>query len=357
MLSLKFIDSLSESSLNIFRRSSRLVWALLALMLGSCAKEEVKQALPSGAFSGWLVPLEQLSIRENAHDRIQSNDDPVFVDPAEVMIGDDDEVLVCRSGEEVRIYPLNIVRQHEIVNDTWNGLHFSVTYCPLTGSALAWNRELNGKPTTFGVSGSLFNNNLIAYDRETESYWSQMLLAGIKGGHGGDRLRHEPLLSTTYASAIRAYPEARVLYSDGYNQPCDSICPPPSDPMHGSGSIASAYTDGFYGVIDGEEALLFDYTLFGDSIRVIRTSFYGKPLLVAGSSKLRFVTAFFAPSSAVFRPLQESFPAIMTDGQGNHYDLTGYVMYGPLKGQRLEAPFAYAARAFAWELFFETRYY
>lgn len=136
-----------------------------------------------------------------------------------------------------------------------------------------------------------------------------------------------------------------------------TYCPPPSDPTHGSGSIASAYTDGFYGVIDGEEALLFDYTLFGDSIRVIRTSFYGKPLLVAGSSKLRFVAAFFAPSSAVFRPLQESFPAIMTDGQGNHYDLTGYVMYGPLKGQRLEAPFAYAARAFAWELFFETRYY
>ena len=57
----------------------------------------------------------------------------------------------------------------------------AITYCPLTGTAIGWKGEVNGQETTFGVSGLLYNTNLIPYDRATDSNWSQMLLESVNG--------------------------------------------------------------------------------------------------------------------------------------------------------------------------------
>ncbi|ERG99674.1 MAG: protein of unknown function (DUF3179) [Haloquadratum sp. J07HQX50] len=111
-------------------------------------------------------------------DGIPSIDDPHFITPAEVdFLAPGDPVFGVQHNGVTKAYPQNILVQHEIVNDTLGDVPATVTYCPLTGTAMGFRRG----STTFGVSGRLVNNNLIMYDRATETWWPQMLATGIPG--------------------------------------------------------------------------------------------------------------------------------------------------------------------------------
>jgi hypothetical protein len=96
-------------------------------------------------------------------------------------LGEDELATVVRYNGLTRIYPHRIMEYHEIVNDFIDDFYFTLSFCPLTGTSKVWNRELNGDLTEFGVSGLLFNNNLILYDRSTESNWSQILDLAVNG--------------------------------------------------------------------------------------------------------------------------------------------------------------------------------
>lgn len=88
---------------------------------------------------------------------------------------DDDRVLgLTDANGRARAYPLDTLWSHEIVNDTWDDWEFSVTYCPLTGSGLLVEGEQDGQSMRFGVSGMLYNANLVMYDRKTNSLYGQM---------------------------------------------------------------------------------------------------------------------------------------------------------------------------------------
>ena len=68
-----------------------------------------------------------------------------------------------KEDNEVKIYPHPILDWHEIINDGIGDKKYALTYCPLTGTSLAWDRTINGQETTFGVSGLLYNTNLMPY--------------------------------------------------------------------------------------------------------------------------------------------------------------------------------------------------
>ncbi len=115
-------------------------------------------------------------------DGIPSLDDPAW-DRADASIPDylDDETRVIgvfANGSAFAV-PLNVLWSHEIVNlDTGgpNAPRLSITYCPLTGSSLVLDRASVGG-ATLGVSGILFMNNLLVYDRRDpeDTLWPQML--------------------------------------------------------------------------------------------------------------------------------------------------------------------------------------
>jgi hypothetical protein len=90
-------------------------------------------------------------------------------------------VTGVRIGNDFRAYPHKILDWHEIINDEIGGKPVAITFCPLTGTSIGIERSLEGSPVEFGVSGFLFRNNLILYDRISESYWSQMQLRSIGG--------------------------------------------------------------------------------------------------------------------------------------------------------------------------------
>ena len=69
------------------------------------------------------------------------------------------------------------------------GKPFLITYCPLCASGVAYERTINGEEVEFGVSGKLYNSNLVMYDRKTDTYWSQIDGKAILGELTGMELK------------------------------------------------------------------------------------------------------------------------------------------------------------------------
>jgi len=146
-------------------------------------------------------------------DAIPSVDDPTF-GPAFDRAADD-RVLVYDPGDEpARAYPLRYLNYHEIVNDAADR-PIAVTWCPLCGSAVVYDRRLpagdvpDGStpdgPLTFGVSGKLADDDLVMYDRETDSEWKQSLGECIAGPLEGATLSVLPATVVEYGTFERDY--------------------------------------------------------------------------------------------------------------------------------------------------------
>lgn len=347
----RLIQRSTNSYLNLMKTNLILFISAL-LLLASCSKDEDNKTTPAPTSSGWLVNEDDLVINENAHDIIQAIDQPAFVAIGEQSLSPDDEVLVYQSGSEVKIYPVNTIWHHEIVNDQGVDHFFAVSYCPITGSGVAWNRTPGNTETTFGVSGNLYNSNLVPYDRLTESYWSQMTLRGIKGSMGGTELQPGFLLHTIYATATAGYPDALVLAPADSSHTCDSICRTGVNNKAGT-----EFLSGFFGVIIRDQVLLFDRSQFPEKMQVIQTLFQGQRLVIAGNRELELTVAFKYQGAKTFVPVDNQLPVIMADQEGNRYDMMGNIVDGPQTGQRLEVPFSYSAKEFAWISFFDEIIY
>ncbi|MEX2530476.1 MAG: DUF3179 domain-containing protein [Gemmatimonadota bacterium] len=140
-------------------------------------------------------------------DGIPAIDDPRFIDADEADMDPGEMVIGFYHEGEARAYPQLIVVQHEIVNDEVGGLAVAITYCPLTATAQGFRRG----DTTLGVSGQLLNSNVVMFDRETRSYFSQIAGTGIRGEHEGRTLDEVNLIWTTWERWRSAHPDTKVL--------------------------------------------------------------------------------------------------------------------------------------------------
>ncbi|CAN5685449.1 DUF3179 domain-containing protein [soil metagenome] len=150
-------------------------------------------------------------------DGIPPIDNPKFVSAGEMdeLLKPEDKVFVLDYKGETKVYPQPVLVWHEIVNDEVAGEKLSVTYCPLTGSTVAFKgRSPNGDPLTFGTTGSLVNSNLLMYDRATASEWPQILSRAIDGSLRGKSLEEIPLIWTTWKQWKERGTDAPVLSTD-----------------------------------------------------------------------------------------------------------------------------------------------
>jgi hypothetical protein len=124
----------------------------------------------------------------------------------------EDVVFGIDYGGVVAAYPQRILVWHEIVNETLRGENVSITYCPLTGTAIGFKGKVAPKTfSTFGVSGRLVNSNLIMYDRSTDSQWPQILGKAIDGSLRGTKLQEFPIIWTTWEKWKERHPNTKVL--------------------------------------------------------------------------------------------------------------------------------------------------
>jgi hypothetical protein len=136
-------------------------------------------------------------VRVIAEDAIPSIDDPSF-GPDFGGSPTDRVVVPDIDGQEWRAYPLRILNYHEIVNDRLGDLPVAVTWCPLCGTIVVYDRRVGDQTLTFGVSGKLADDNLVMYDRETGSEWKQSLGTAIAGPLEGESLQAVPAAVTTW---------------------------------------------------------------------------------------------------------------------------------------------------------------
>ena len=74
-----------------------------------------------------------------------------------------------------------------------------------------YSREIEGQLYTFGVSGKLFGNVLVMYDRETHSLWSQLLSEAIEGELKGTGLELLPAWLMTWEEWKARNPQTLAL--------------------------------------------------------------------------------------------------------------------------------------------------
>ena len=170
--------------------------------------EEIRQGIPFG----------------DPRDAIPSIDNPKFISikEADSILNSDDVGLGIEIKGEARFYPYQILVFHEIVNDTIQGEPVLVTYCPLCATGVAFERGVQGEVQEFGVSGFLWESNLLMYNRagqrssnlETQSLWSQVLGEAVVGPHTPERLAIVPADTTKYSDWKKAHPNTIILSQD-----------------------------------------------------------------------------------------------------------------------------------------------
>jgi len=149
-------------------------------------------------------------------DGIPSIDNPRFVplSAADRWIEDNELVLAIIYKGVKRVYPLQILVWHEIVNDTIAGDPILITYCPLCGSGIAYRRSFDGEAVEFGTTGKLYNSNLVMYDRKTDTWWTQIDGKAIVGELTGQELTAISVDTVSWREWKKVHPDSEVLSRD-----------------------------------------------------------------------------------------------------------------------------------------------
>jgi hypothetical protein len=286
-------------------------------------------------------------------------------------------VLSLTVGGETRAYPLRVMTWHEIVNDVVGGVPVAVTYCPLCNSGVAFERTVTGHGIlSFGTSGLLYADNLVMYDRQTESLWPQLTGEASVGDLTGTKLVAIPMGTVAWRDFVTADPTARVLSQDtGFDRPYGTnpysgYDDPDGDLLFGLPNDLDTrllVKERVVGLVDGSV-----------SVAVVRSSLVGKdPLEVTIGS--RHLVVWHRPGQAsaldadtvaggadigtvgVFVPVLDGerlhFDAD-ADGAGfrdretgSSWNVLGRATAGPLKGAELEPYQHLDTFWFAWASF------
>ncbi len=184
----------------------------MALYLTAVILGLVQNPVKNGfVLSDPLVPVNEILSGGPPRDGIPAINNPQFISASETTLAGDAKVIGVRSGEETKAYPIKILNWHEVVNDKINGVAIVITYCPLCGSGVVFRSEVNGKNLTFGVSGLLYNSDVLLYDRENESLWSQLRSGAVTGPLSGTALEMFPSQMVTWNQWRSRYPNTLVL--------------------------------------------------------------------------------------------------------------------------------------------------
>jgi len=329
---------------------------LVACMTFSCRSGDdvVPDTNPSGGNGTptqddtWLVSQNEVLDGGPGKDGIPSIDNPKFVTSTDINFMEDEElVLAMNINGEIKGYTHPVLDWHEIVNDEIGGEKIAIVYCPLTGTGIGWNRLINGVPTTFGVSGLIYRNNIIPYDRGTGSNWSQLRLECIQGNLKGEIPETHPMVEMPWKVWKQMFPNEKVLSTETgfdrnydiypygkYRRDNDIILYP-----LGRNDLRLAEKERVLSVFINGKSRVYRFRSFKDGLTVIHDKYEGVDMVVIGSEPDNFMMAFINKKADIFTPLQISRGGeVMSDARGNIYNIFGEIVSGPNQGMKLEKP-------------------
>ncbi len=346
------------------RTTTGSVLLLAMLALAGCGGGGGGSGDGSGGTSGWLIPQSQVVDAGPGQDGIPSIDRPVFAPVQDItFLGDAELVVGVKVGGESFAFPHQILNWHEVVNHTVGTDDYVLSYCPLTGSALAWDVDDGRLDPDFGVSGLLYNSNLILYDRDTGSFWSQMLEQSVRGSRSGEIPGRIQVIETTWATWRAMYPDSQVLtretghqrdyfaYPYGSYRWDDNLLFPVTredNRLHPKRRVI--------GIRSATASKVYQVDSFGSDTQAINEHFDGNPVVVVGNSDLDFAAIYsreLADGTILdFTAVQAQLPVVMSDSEGNSWDVFGTAVSGPRAGTQLALTESYTAMWFAWAAFF-----
>lgn len=139
---------------------------------------------------------------------------------AELKFSEREPVFIVMFPNGPRIYPQQYMVWHQVVNELFNDRAYAVTYCPATGTLMAYDANIEGINLIFDVEGHenqgsfygfLYDGNSVLMDRNTGSLWLQetgMAFDGVMLGRGMSTI---PVFWTTWEYAKKVYPDAPVM--------------------------------------------------------------------------------------------------------------------------------------------------
>ncbi len=344
-----------------------------AICLTSCSVGDGGNSEPVDTTSQWSIPRSQVVDGGPGKDGIPSIDNPEFSPTSEItFMNDVGLVTAVQVGDKIKAYPHIILDYHEIVNDQIETLgetiYYAVTFCPLTGTSRVWNRKIAGSITSFGVSGLLYNSNLLPYDRETNSVWSQILGFGVSDKRRDVEANIIDSREMPWKLWKELYPASKVLNLEtGYTRPY-GIDPYGNYKSHNSLLFPVFETDNRFhlkerglGVLAQERVKIYRFQYFQTSgmrkIQLFNEQFGGEKFVVVGSDEYNFLASFkrtLNGEELIFQQPLAELPVIMEDQFGTGYNIFGNAIDGPGEGNRLEPMPSFMGFWFIWTPFFKN---
>jgi len=140
------------------------------------------------------------------------NGPAVTTPTAASYLKDDDIVFGALVNGQARAYPLRILDWHEMVNDVLGGVPVVLSYCPLCGSALLFERQLGDTVYEFNTSGLLLDSNKLMFDEQTKSLWPNLTGEPVAGPlAGGAGLKRLSLTISSWAVWRTRHPDGDVV--------------------------------------------------------------------------------------------------------------------------------------------------
>ncbi len=220
--------------MNIFKSLPRMTAIyLMLLLIVSCSPSNDASGYQGASsddskikngfdLSNAIIPVDEIRSGGPPRDGIPSIDNPKFISAQEADLNPKERVLGIKIDGIAKAYPINILNWHEIVNDEFGDKPVVITYCPLCGSGYTFFSKVEGRTLTFGVSGLLYNSDVLMYDRQTESLWSQIKEKSVAGELVGTELEGFPTINMTWKEWEKMNPDTRVLSENtGYSKNYD----------------------------------------------------------------------------------------------------------------------------------------
>ena len=312
----------------------------------------------------WLIPRDLVFDGGPGKDGIPALDNPEMITADQATYLDDFELVVGYvNGNDIRAYPHKIFDWHEIINDEVNGYPVAITHCPLTRTSVGWEREYNGVVSTFGVSGLLYQSNLMPYDRATNTTWSQQALKAVNGPLIGTAAKTFQIVETEWGTWKELYPETKVVSTNtGHARNYQRY--PYGDYRTTRGLIFSVTVNDnrlpqkerVLGVIVNEEVKVYRFQHIVNN-PIITDTFKGQSFTVIGSIDKNLFLAFnekIVDGEILRFEIINNFssPIFLRDQFGNEWDIFGKAVSGPNTGETLEPANSFIGMGFSWASFY-----
>ncbi len=161
------------------------------------------------------VPITEILAGGPPKDGIPAINNPKFTTAKKAnFLKPEDRVIGIFYSGVAKAYPIRILNWHEIVNDEIKDNSFVVSFCPLCGTGVVFSAKIKEKKLTFGVSGLLYNSDVLLYDKQSESLWSQLLAEAVTGKFLSQKLTILPAEHTTWRRWKKLHPKTLVLSKD-----------------------------------------------------------------------------------------------------------------------------------------------